>query len=67
MRRVQRDTPVWIVGAVGTWYRVLMDDAQYDDARVARAHQRLLREFLEEHLADGRALRAFAAWERLDA
>lgn len=42
-------------------------EAGIDDDRVARAHQRLLREFLEEHLADGRALRAFAAWERLDA
>ena len=30
----------------------------------ARAHQRLLREFLREHLADGRALRAFELWER---
>ena len=29
----------------------------------ARAHQRLLREFLEEHLTDGRPLRAFTAWE----
>ena len=29
----------------------------------ARAHQRLLREFLEEHLTDGRPLRAFSAWE----
>lgn len=28
-----------------------------------RAHQRLLREFLREHLADDRPLRAFAAWE----
>ncbi|MBX6332458.1 MAG: DNA repair protein RecO [Gemmatimonadaceae bacterium] len=33
------------------------------DAREARAHQRLLREFLQEHLADGRLLRAFEAWE----
>ena len=32
-----------------------------------RSHQRLLREFLEEHLADGRALKAFAAWERATA
>lgn len=31
--------------------------------REARAHQRLLREFLYEHLADGRALRALDAWE----
>jgi DNA repair protein RecO (recombination protein O) len=29
-----------------------------------RAHLRLLREFLVEHLADDRALRAFAVWER---
>lgn len=29
-----------------------------------RAHQRLLREFLREHLTDGRRLRAFELWER---
>ena len=29
-----------------------------------RAHQRLLREFLREHLADDRPLRAFDVWER---
>ncbi|HEY4218461.1 MAG TPA: DNA repair protein RecO [Gemmatimonadaceae bacterium] len=29
-----------------------------------RAHQRLLREFLREHLAEDRPLRAFDAWER---
>ena len=34
------------------------------DTATARAHQRLLREFLEEHLADGRALRAWVAWEQ---
>jgi DNA repair protein RecO (recombination protein O) len=34
------------------------------DDRAARAHQRLLREFLQHHLADGRALRAFDAWEQ---
>jgi DNA repair protein RecO (recombination protein O) len=28
-----------------------------------RAHQRLLREFLQQHLADGRVLHAFDAWE----
>jgi DNA repair protein RecO (recombination protein O) len=33
-----------------------------DDAS-GRAHQRLLREFLREHLTDGRPLRAFEAWE----
>ena len=30
--------------------------------REGRAHQRLLHEFVREHLADGRALRAFDAW-----
>lgn len=34
------------------------------DAPTARAHQRLLREFLEEHISDGRAFKAFQAWER---
>ena len=29
----------------------------------SRAHQRLLREFLREHLADGRPLRALELWE----
>ncbi|HXY31699.1 MAG TPA: DNA repair protein RecO [Gemmatimonadaceae bacterium] len=33
------------------------------EPRSARAHQRLLHEFLQQHLADGRALRAFDAWE----
>jgi DNA repair protein RecO (recombination protein O) len=31
---------------------------------VLRAHQRLLREFLEEHLTDGRPLKAYAVWEQ---
>jgi DNA repair protein RecO (recombination protein O) len=30
--------------------------------REGRAHQRLLHEFVREHLADGRAVRAFDAW-----
>lgn len=30
----------------------------------AQAHQRLLREFLEEHLTDGRPLKAYTVWER---
>jgi len=37
------------------------------DLPTARAHQRLLREFLEEHLSDGRAFKAFQAWERQSA
>ena len=30
----------------------------------ARAHQRLLREFLQHHLTDGRELRAYQVWEQ---
>jgi DNA repair protein RecO (recombination protein O) len=33
------------------------------DASSVRAHQRLLREFLREHLTDGRPLQAFESWE----
>ncbi len=33
------------------------------DDQSARAHQRLLREFLAEHLTDGRPLRALELWE----
>lgn len=40
-----------------------LDSVSGMDARALRAHQRLLREFLREHLADERPLRAFAAWE----
>jgi DNA repair protein RecO (recombination protein O) len=39
------------------------DDAAIEDDGAARAHQRLLREFLVEHLVEGRALRAFEVWE----
>ncbi len=46
----------WLVGEPWT----LADEAD------ARAHQRLLREFLAEHVAEGRALRAFDVWERGD-
>ncbi len=41
------------------------EEAPALDGPSARAHQRLLREFLEEHLADGRAMRAWLAWESL--
>jgi DNA repair protein RecO (recombination protein O) len=34
------------------------------DANELRAHQRLLREFVREHLADDRPLNAFDVWER---
>ena len=38
--------------------------ASLPDPSAARAHQRLLREFVVEHLSDGRTLRAFDVWER---
>ena len=44
----------WIDGSAAT----LADDPS------RRAHQRLLREFLSEHLTDGRSLRAYDVWER---
>lgn len=47
--------------ALSAWLAGERDDPA-DPARV-RAHQRLLREFLEEHLGDGRPLRAFLTWE----
>jgi DNA repair protein RecO (recombination protein O) len=40
--------------------------ASLTDRPTIRAHQRLLREFVEEHLADGRALRAWASWEQAE-
>lgn len=44
----------WVGGSLAS----LADDPS------RRAHQRLLREFLSEHLADGRPLRAYDVWER---
>lgn len=40
------------------------EEAAPADVGEVRAHQRLLREFLHEHLTDGRPLRAFELWER---
>ena len=51
----RRALRAWMEGRV-----VPLDDA------ALRAHQRLLREFLQEHLADGRALRAYDVWERAE-
>jgi len=47
--------------ALGAWLAGERDDPA--DPASAKAHQRLLREFLEEHLGDGRPLRAFLTWE----
>jgi len=57
-----RALPALARGALRVWLEGEAGGAI--DTVTARAHQRLLREFLEEHLADGRALRAWAAWEQ---
>jgi len=49
----RRTLAAWLAG----------EHAAPSDAAGCRAHQRLLREFLEEHLGDGRPLRAFLSWE----
>jgi DNA repair protein RecO (recombination protein O) len=62
VRRGNRVLPVAARDALRAWIRgdqwTLTDDGD------GRAHQRLLREFLAEHLMDGRTLRAFDVWER---
>jgi DNA repair protein RecO (recombination protein O) len=47
-------------GAVRGW--LAGETVSLADAAEARAHQRLLREFLAEHLVDGRPMRAFDVW-----
>jgi DNA repair protein RecO (recombination protein O) len=56
-----RTLPAAARSAIAAWMegrRVSLSDAD------ARAHQRLLREFLAYHLHDGRTLRAYELWER---
>lgn len=57
-----RKLPASARAAIAGWmegrHNALLGDAD------ARAHQRLLREFLSHHLHDGRSLRAFDMWER---
>jgi DNA repair protein RecO (recombination protein O) len=58
---VHRSLPASARIALGSWLAGDPPPALGDADR--RAHQRLLREFLREHLADGKALRAFDVWE----
>ena len=58
-----RALPPGARAAVGAWCETGQTDAAPLAARELRAHQRLLREFLQEHVADGRALTAFDVWE----
>jgi DNA repair protein RecO (recombination protein O) len=59
---LRRLLPAAARAALDGWLRG-DDAAEHLDDPSARAHQRLLREFLREHLTDGRPLRAFEAWE----
>jgi DNA repair protein RecO (recombination protein O) len=61
LARTGRTLPASARGALRVW----LAGGSYDiaDALEARAHQRLLREFLREHLADDKPLRALDAWE----
>ena len=52
------------VALIALLSEALAPDAGYGSLASLRAHQRLLREFLEEHVGDGRPLKAFLAWER---
>ena len=54
----RRALAAWLGGETPTAGATRLGDAE------RRAHQRLLREFLHEHMADGRPLRAFDVWER---
>ena len=58
---VHRALPPTARTTLGAWLTGDGAPALADGER--RAHQRLLREFLREHLADGRRLRAFDVWE----
>lgn len=60
--RTGRVLPAAARDALRTW----LDGQSYaiDDPSEIRAHQRLLREFLREHLGDDRSLTAFTVWEQ---
>jgi DNA repair protein RecO (recombination protein O) len=62
LSRVGRKLPGDARAALATWFAGDDLDATLSDVE-ARAHQRLLREFVIEHLSDGKPMRAFEAWE----
>ena len=59
---VHRALPATARAALGSWLAGGKPPGLGEGER--RAHQRLLREFLREHLAEGRPLRAFDVWEQ---
>jgi DNA repair protein RecO (recombination protein O) len=61
LARVGRKLPATARVTLRSW--LAGEDAPPLGDAEAKAHQRLLREFVHEHLSDGRPLRAFDAWE----
>jgi DNA repair protein RecO (recombination protein O) len=57
----RRTLPAAARGAIRAW--LAGEEHVLDDDSTRKAHRRLLREFLAEHLSDGRALTAYSAWE----
>ena len=54
----------WLRGEVNEPGEAEVRPTLLPDEATRRAHLRLLREFLERHLSEGRELSAFASWER---
>ncbi|HJU75051.1 MAG TPA: DNA repair protein RecO [Gemmatimonadaceae bacterium] len=61
--RARRTLPASARAALRAW--LAGDSFPLGDAPTRKAHQRLLREFLAEHLSDGRPLTAFLSWEKM--
>src|SRR4051812_18890228 len=62
LARVGRKLPASARLRLASWLSGDDDGVALTDAE-ARAHQRLLREFVIEHLSDGRPMKAFESWE----
>jgi DNA repair protein RecO (recombination protein O) len=62
LARVGRRLPANARLRLASWLTAGDDGTALSDSE-ARAHQRLLREFVVEHLSDGRPLKAFETWE----
>lgn len=59
----RRVLPASARAAIRAW--LAGDDYTVADDPTRKAHRRLLREFLAEHLSDGRPLTALAAWDKM--
>ena len=64
LARSARTLPPAARAALRVWLGGRTAELPALDANEGRAHQRLLREFVREHLADERPLRAFENWEQ---